>query len=66
MVIPMKSKSNPEFDAFTKFVDRLLSVPHSELQRREQEYQKQAAQNPRRRGPKRKVKPSVSPGPADA
>jgi hypothetical protein len=62
----MKSKPNPEFDAFTKFVDRLLSVPHSEIQRREQEYQKQAAQNPRRRGPKKKVKASTAPGPADA
>jgi hypothetical protein len=62
----MKPKPNPEFDAFTKLVDRVLSVPHTEILRREQEYQKQAAQNPRRRGPKRKVKTSVSPGPADA
>jgi hypothetical protein len=61
----MKSKPNPEFDNFTKFVDRLLSVPRSELQRREEEYQKQAAQNPRRRGPKKKIKSPASPGPAD-
>jgi hypothetical protein len=51
-------KSNPEFDAFTKLVDRVLSVPHTEIKRREQEYQKQTAKNPKRRGPKRKVKSS--------
>jgi hypothetical protein len=56
----MKSKPNPEFDAFTNTVDRLLSVSHSELQRREREYREKVAQNPRKRGPKRKVKPSAS------
>jgi hypothetical protein len=59
-------KSNPEFDAFTNVVDRLLSVPREELQRREQEYRERVAQNPRKRGPKKKVKASVFPGPADA
>ena len=52
-------KSNPEFDAFTKLVDRVLSVPHTEIKRRAQEYQKQASQNPKRRGPKRKAKISA-------
>jgi hypothetical protein len=57
----MKHNPNPsEFDEFTKLVDRVLSVPHAEIQRREQEYQKQAALNPKRRGPKRKIKPSPS------
>jgi hypothetical protein len=51
----MKETSKSEFDEFTKLVDRVLSVPHSEIVRREKEYQKQAAQNPKRRGPKRKV-----------
>jgi hypothetical protein len=55
----MKQKQNTEFDAFTKLVDRVLAVPHTEILRREKEYQKQAAQNPKRRGPKRKVKPSA-------
>jgi hypothetical protein len=55
----MKSKPNAEFDAFTKLVDRVLSVPHVEILRREKEYQEQAAHNPKRRGPKRKVKPSA-------
>ena len=43
-----------EFDAFTSTVDRLLSVSHSEIQKREQEYQKQAAKNPHKRGPRPK------------
>jgi hypothetical protein len=62
----MKSKANPEFDAFTNTVDRLLTVPREEMLRREKEYRKQVEQNPRRRGPKRKVKTSASHGPADA
>ena len=62
----MKSKPNPEFDAFTDTVDRLLAVPREEIQRREKEYRKKVAQNPHKRGPKRKVKPFASHGPADA
>jgi hypothetical protein len=38
----------------------ILAVPHSEILRREAEYKKQADLNPRKRGPKRKVKPSAS------
>ena len=49
-----------ELDAFTNTLDRLLAVPHSEILRREQEYQKQVARNPRKRGPKRKTKTSAS------
>jgi hypothetical protein len=52
-------KPNPEFDEFTKLVDRALSVSHTEIVRREKDYQEQAAQNPKRRGPKRKVKSSA-------
>ena len=62
----MKSKTNPEFNAFTNAVDRLLTVPHDEMQRREKEYRERVSQNPRKRGPKKKVKTSASPGPADA
>jgi hypothetical protein len=43
-----------EYDAFMNLVDRVLSVPHSEIQRRVEEHRKQAAKNPRRRGPKPK------------
>jgi hypothetical protein len=56
----MKSKLNPELEVFTNTVDRLLSVPHSEIQKREKEYREKVAQNPRKRGPKQKVKPSAS------
>ncbi len=55
----MKPKRNTEFDEFTKLVDRVLSVPHAEIVRREKKYQEEATQNPKRRGPKRKVKPSA-------
>jgi hypothetical protein len=55
----MKSKPT-EREAFDTLVGRVLSIPHSEIVRREQEYQKQAAQNPKRRGPKRKVKASAA------
>jgi hypothetical protein len=56
----MKQRSNTEYDEFTNLVDRVLSVSHEEIMRREREYQKQAAQNLKRRGPKRKVKSSAS------
>jgi hypothetical protein len=52
-------KPNKDFDAFSNLVKRVLSVPKAEILRREAEYQKQAALNPKRRGPKRKPKPSA-------
>ena len=56
----MKPKApTSEFDAFTKLVDRVLSVSRAEILRREQEYRAQAEKNPKKRGPKRKVKPSA-------
>lgn len=48
-------KPESEFDAFTRVVDKVLSVPKTEILRREAEYQKQAEMNPRKRGPKRKA-----------
>jgi hypothetical protein len=55
-------KRHPEMnegpEAFTRFKDAMrtiLSVPRSELLRREEEY-KQAALNPNKRGPKPKVR----------
>jgi len=41
---------------FDALVRKVLSVPHEEIMRREAEYQKQAKQNPHRRGPKPKAK----------
>ena len=46
---------NPEFEAFTRTVDRLLAVPKAEILRREAEYRKQADANPHKRGPKPKA-----------
>jgi hypothetical protein len=47
---------------FDSAVKTILSVSHEELMRREAEYKKKAALNPRKRGPKPKRK-SVSPDP---
>jgi hypothetical protein len=47
--------TNKEFDAFTRLVDRVLTVSHDEMKRREAEYQKKAKANPHKRGPKRKT-----------
>ena len=55
-------KHPAEYESFMNIVDQVLSVSHEEMKRREAEYQKQVAENPRKRGPKRKVKPSASPG----
>jgi hypothetical protein len=43
-----------EYDTFTNLVDRVLSVPHAEIQKRVEAHRKAAAKNPHRRGPKRK------------
>ena len=54
-----------EYEAFTSLVDRVLSVSHDEIKRREAEHKKQSDLNPRKRGPKpkRKVNDSASHGP---
>jgi hypothetical protein len=46
-------KHSAEYRKFTGLVDRLLTVSHEEMQRREAEYRKQVDANPNRRGPKR-------------
>lgn len=60
----MKSDTSPEFDKFSQLVGRVLTVPKTEILRREAEYQRQSELNPKRRGPKRKIKPPASPDPA--
>lgn len=52
---PTKTPAS-EFEAFNQLVDKVLSVPKSEILRREAEYRKKADQNPKKRGPKPKVK----------
>jgi hypothetical protein len=54
------SQTNNELDAFTRMMDKLLSVPREELQRREKEYREQVALNPRKRGPKKRIKSAAS------
>lgn len=55
-------RQSSEFEAFSTLVSRVLSVPKTEILRREAEYQKEAVKNPKRRGPKRKS--SAGPDPA--
>ena len=49
-------KHPTEFEAFDALVNKVLSVSHDEIKRRESEYKKRADANPRKRGPKRKIK----------
>ena len=51
-------------DRFKGAMKKIISVPHSEIVRREEEYKRQSNLNPRKRGPKPKRK-SASPDPAD-
>jgi hypothetical protein len=45
---------NPQFEAFNRTIDKILTVSHDELKRRMEAYREQAAKNPRKRGPKPK------------
>lgn len=49
-----------EFSAFARLVGKVLNVSKEELKRREELYQRQAAKNPNRRGPKPKRKVNAS------
>jgi hypothetical protein len=51
-------------ERFKAAMKTILSVPRAELFRRKEEYKKQSALNPRKRGPKPKLK-SASLDPAD-
>ena len=52
-----KKRGDDEYERFQELTNALLSVPHSEIQRRETDYKKLAAKNPHKRGPKpRKAK----------
>ena len=54
-------RPSKEFVNFRNLTDKLLSVPRAEVQKRIDAHREQAAQNPRKRGPKPKVKRSGSP-----
>ncbi len=51
-------KRNEEFDAFTSLVDRVIAVPHSVIQKRVAEARELSDKNPRKRGPKKKKRPT--------
>jgi len=53
-------RPSKEYQAFRDLTDRLLAVPRAEIQKRIQQHREASAQNPRKRGPKPKVKPPVS------
>jgi hypothetical protein len=59
-------KHSAEREAFDGLFNHVLSVSHEEVKRREEAYRKQADANPRKRGPKRKDKPSASDHEGDA
>lgn len=57
-------KAKPEYvegsEAFTRFrgaMQKVLTVSHTEIQRRIEAERQRAALNPRKRGPKPKIKP---------
>jgi hypothetical protein len=62
-------KHSEEYNRFNNLVDRLLSVSHEEMQKREAEYRKEADANPNKRGPakgtKRKRKAVTPPSASD-
>lgn len=51
----MPKRTSKEYDRFASLTDRLLAVPHAEVQKRITEHREQAAKNPRKRGPKPKT-----------
>jgi hypothetical protein len=57
---PEPSEGSEAFQRFDALVRQVLSVPHDEIMRREAEYKRQSALNPRKRGPKPKAKRSAS------
>jgi len=50
-----RANPNPEYEAFTRTLDKLLAVPHGVLKARMEAYKKQAVKNPNKRGPKPKA-----------
>jgi len=49
------ARPSKEYMAFTKLTDKLLSVPHAEIQKRIEQHREEAAKNPNKRGPKPKT-----------
>lgn len=45
----MKTKNSAEFSKFNASIEKILSVPHAELKRREEEWKKQRRQKKHKR-----------------
>ncbi len=50
-----KARTSKEFRNFTAAVEKLFAVPRDVVQKRIEQHREQAAQNPRKRGPKPKT-----------
>jgi hypothetical protein len=48
-----------EFEYFEKLLDRLLAVPRAVVEQRIKEYRERSANDPHRRGPKKKKRPDT-------
>ena len=46
------TKHSPEFDKFDTAISKVLSIPHDELKRREEQWQKEHPKPERKRKPK--------------
>jgi hypothetical protein len=46
-------EGNEAWERFQAAMKRVLAVPHEELQKRIEQHRKEAARNPRKRGPKK-------------
>ncbi len=57
-------KPSKEYQAFDSLMCKLLTVPKSTIHERHAAHKKKAALNPKKRGPKPKVKPSDDPSEA--
>ena len=54
-------RPSKEYQAFDSLMGKLLTVPKSTIHERHAEHKKRAALNPKKRGPKPKVKPPSDP-----
>jgi hypothetical protein len=59
------ARPTKEYAAFRDLTDKLLTVSKTELDRRVAHQKAEAAKNPHKRGPKPKVRPSLSDPDAD-
>jgi hypothetical protein len=59
----MPNHTSKEFDAFDALMGKLLTVPKATIDARHAEHKKRSALNPRKRGPKPKVRPPSDPVP---